>query len=307
MLLLALATAAPALARLPTPVNTSPSNVLDIYQSTYITAQGTFTVHAKVADSSQINRMYFSFCQLTSGVCYTPPVTMTEQGTTNVWAGTTSPMTAYTGMKVGVKAGYNLTVQYSNSGNLLNLTYPYQPTLSNPFTNLTAVQTAPPSNEWMFAMEVENQVYNVAGTITDGSTGQALGGATVTLAGTNATPVTTGATGTYSFEQIPNGTYSMSVAAAGFRTSTVSVNVRGGNAVENVAMYNGSTPQPSSSSGGLGFLETPLGVAIIAAAIAILAGIGVGIARARRKTGDGGGGSGAVGTPETTNAPPKSG
>jgi hypothetical protein len=308
VLLMALMFGAPALAGRPAPANSSPGNVLEIYQSSYITAQSTFSVYVKVADSSQIHLMYYSFCQLTNGVCYTPPVTMTDQGS-NLWVGTTSAMTEYSGMTVGVKAGYNLTVQYDNGGSLFNLTYPYQPTVSNPFSNLTVTQSVPPEREWLFEMEVENQVYNVAGTVTDSSTGHALGGATVTLAGTNTTPQTTGATGSYSFPGIPNGTYSMSVAAAGYRTSTVSVSVRGGNTAENVRLVNASAPNgpTSSSSGGLGFLETPLGLGIVAAAIAVLAGLVVGIARARRRTRGGGGAPGAVPKSETAETPPKSG
>jgi hypothetical protein len=60
----------------------------------------------------------------------------------------------------------------------------------------------------------------VTGTVLDMATGLPLAGATVTLSSTPV--VTTGATGTYSFGQLPDGTYSITVSKTGYQPVTVS-------------------------------------------------------------------------------------
>src|SRR5215472_16772091 len=71
--------------------------VLALYQSpANITEQSAMTVALQVADPVGIAHVWFTFCQLTSSVCYLPITMNPQPGNWNV--GTTYPMTDYSGM-----------------------------------------------------------------------------------------------------------------------------------------------------------------------------------------------------------------
>ena len=256
------------------PVAQASGPVVKIYQSAYITEQENFTVSMQVADSTGITFAYFTFCQLSSPVCYSP-VVMSPQGD-NWYSGTTNRMATYDGMTVGVHAGYNITIEYSNGSTLT------EPSLPNQFTNLTIAQEV--TGEYMFEMTVSEQLYGVGGTVQDSATGAAIAGATVALTPGNATPTTTGLTGAYSFAGVPNGTYTLAITAAGYWSTNETVTVAGQDVTKNVALTNSSTPRNQTGPTGTGgsgktssFLSgtTPwlivAGVVVVAAVIAFLA------------------------------------
>lgn len=262
----------------PSGATSGAANVLEIYQTpNRITQSDNLSVYLEVADSSNIQQIYFTFCQLTNSLCYLP-VVMTPQGG-NWYEGSTNPMTAYPGMDPGVRAGYNITITYTDNSTLS------EPSLPNAFANLTVAQSV--TGENLFEMVVSNPVFGLSGTVTDAATGAPILGATVSLGPGNVTATTS--TGTYSFGALVNGTYSLSVSKPGYRTSTQSVSVSGHNLVENVQLSNASvatSPGTSGSGGaGLGFLSTPLGIGAVAAVIVGLvavAFVAVGLSRRRR-------------------------
>ena len=113
------------------------------------------------------------------------------------------------------------------------------------------------------------------------NTSRPVVGATVTLTpGTNSTR--TDSLGAYAFTGLFNGTYTVSVAYAGFHSSNAAVNVAGKNAVQDFALLN-ATPAPcqggcASGSGESNGLSSFLGgtgkyvvVAIIVVAVGALA------------------------------------
>lgn len=266
-LLLAAALCAPGIVGLPVRGVSSPrphgstSNVEAIYQSNYTTEQSNFTVSLKVASTANITFVYFTFCQLSSPLCYLP-VSMKLHGT-NWYEGTTNPMTTYNGMTVGVRAGYNITIDYSGSA---NVTEPAEP---NRFTNLSIAQSV--TGEYMFQMTVMNQLYQLSGVVTDQSTGQTVGGAVVSVSPGNDSPETTGSDGAYSFASLPNGTYTVSVAAHGFPTTHLSVPISGGSVVKDFALGNASAPPKSGAShAGGNFFTSTTGIALIAGAVLAL-------------------------------------
>jgi carboxypeptidase family protein len=269
-------------------------NVLAIDQSTYTTEQSNFTVSLQVANSTGIQFVYFTFCQLSSPLCYLP-VAMTPHGG-NWYSGTTKPMTQYSGMTVGVRAGYNITIEYSGNVNLT------EPAVPNTFTNLTIASSV--TGEYMFQMTVMNQVYGLSGLVTDSVTGAGIAGATVSLAGANSSTATTSSTGAYSFTQIPNGSYSLSVAEKGYKSVSENVSVNGQSVVRDVALVN-----PSESSGGTGsqnhaapasFYSSPTGLGLLVAipVVAIVA-VAFVVRASRRKTAQ----SSTEHPEETTSAP----
>ena len=76
------------------------------------------------------------------------------------------------------------------------------------------------------------QTASVSGTITDQS-GAAVPGATVTLAGPSGTASTmSGPRGEYSFSNLANGTYRVTVTLSGFAPATRDVVVEGGSNVD---------------------------------------------------------------------------
>ena len=261
--------------------NGAPTVVVAIYQTAHITEHQRFTVSAEVGSTTGIQFVYFTFCQLSSPQCYRP-VAMALHAP-NWYVGTTNPMSTYPGMLPGVKAGYNITVEYTD-----NHTVAY-PAFPNAFSNLT-VGTEVGSGWFMFEMTVSNLTFNLTGTVQDSATSMALSGAHVTLTPGNGTTVTTGATGGYSFGSVENGTYSLVVARPGYTTTTQTVSIAGHDTVANVPMANASIPPGSHSAGkgGLsGFLTSSIGgvpawVIVGAALVAVV--VVVGVAFMRRRT-----------------------
>lgn len=238
--------------------------VTAISQSGYTNESGRFTVTVQVASASGIQGVYFSFCQLSSPVCYNP-VTMALQGT-NTYVGTTNVISNYHTLKVGALAGYNITIALTN-----NTTVHY-PSFPNAFSTLTIGTEV--GGEYMFEMTVSNFTYGLHGSVTDASTHSGLAGADVTLTPGNGTAVVTTSAGDYSFGGLANGTYTVSVSVHGYPTATDTVTIAGGNGVKDIALSNGTAPPPqkSSASNGLGFLGTTTGLVVLAVAIAAIAG-----------------------------------
>lgn len=241
------------------------TTVVSITQSNHVTDQGVFTVSIEVADASQVSFAYFTFCQLTSPICYLP-IAMSASGGSNWLSGTTKTMPNYPGMTEGVVAGYNITVQFKDNTNLT------EPTLPSTFTGLTVVTSV--SGEYMYRMAVQDPVYGITGTVTDSATGAAVAGATVEVTPGNNT-TTTNAAGTYSFSGLLNGTYQISVSGTGYQPSQSTVTVAGQNSSKNVAITNdtgpstGTNPPPGSSSGvSMAFLEY-VGVGVVSLVVVV--------------------------------------
>jgi hypothetical protein len=86
---------------------------------------------------------------------------------------------------------------------------------------------------------------SIAGTVSDASTKQPLGGASVTLSG-KSTPITTAADGSYSFTNVTEGSYTVSANATGYTGQSVTVSIGpGGAATQNFALQ----PNPGTISG----------------------------------------------------------
>jgi len=218
------------------------TSVLAIHQTSYITQQSNFTVSLEVANPAGIQSVYFTFCQLSSPLCYLP-VSMTLHGS-NWFIGTTKNMTSYHGMIVGVKAGYNITILYNDNSTTT------EPAVPNPFANLTIAQSV--TGEYMFEMTVSPQVYHLTGTIHDSVTGDPVSGATVTLTPGNATPSRTSSTGVYSFSWVTNGTYTVSVVENGYRNSSATVTVAGQDSMKDIALTNDSASLTHNGDKGTG-------------------------------------------------------
>jgi hypothetical protein len=241
----------------PARARTAATTVLSIYQSPgRVVEQSRFTVYMELASTANIKQVYFTFCQLSSALCYLP-VTMTPAGG-NWFAGTTNPMTSYHGMVVGVRAGYNITIEYND-----NSTF-YEPALPNAFSNLTIATSI--TGEYMFQMTVSDHVYNLSGQVTDRASGAPLAGATVALTPGNYSPTTTDAAGGYTFVGVANGSYTLSVSKGGYAVAQSAVTVAGQPVSQNLALTGNQTPvvvTPKGSSPS--FFATPTGYAAIAA------------------------------------------
>ena len=219
----------------------TPTTVVALYQTPVnVHEQTAFTIFLKVASSANVQQVYFTYCQLTSSVCYLP-VVMTDQGG-NWFAGTTKPMTDYPGMTVGITAGYNITIVYSDNSTST------VPSIPNPFANLTVAQTV--TGEYVYAVTVIDHQYNLTGHVYDSASGTSLGGATVTLAPGNGTTTSTDAAGAYTFVGLFNGTYTISVTRAGFRISNESVAITGQDTVKDVQLANTTNTAPHDGTGG---------------------------------------------------------
>jgi hypothetical protein len=209
------------------------TQVLAIYQTNYVTEPGNFTVSIQVANPANVQYAYFTFCQLSSPLCYLP-VTMTLHGT-NWFAGTTKPMYDYHGMTVGVSAGYNITIVYQDNSTFT------EPSVPNAFSNLSVSQSV--TGEYMFEMTVRPQVFAIGGSVSNRSTGSPIPGAVVRLSpGTNTS--TTSSTGAYSFSGLLNGTYTVAVVESGYRNESMVVQLSGRDAVQNIQL----TPNTSAST-----------------------------------------------------------
>ncbi|HEY6238942.1 MAG TPA: carboxypeptidase-like regulatory domain-containing protein [Thermoplasmata archaeon] len=262
------------------PASAALPSAVALYQSPgNITEQGTLSVHLQVTDSTDIQQVYFTFCQLTSSECYLP-VVMAPQGG-NWFVGTTNPMTAYPDMKVGVRAGYNITILLNDNSTV------YEPNLPNQFGNLTLAQSV--TGEYMFAMTVSDHVYALSGTVTSVATGAGVAGVNVTLTPGPSRVTTTDSVGTYTFDAVANGTYTVSVAGAGYLGSNVTVAIAGQDVVRDVQLSHDAIPPDnggSPSNGGLGILTTPLGLGALATVVALVALLGlVAYSRSTKKKG----------------------
>ncbi|MCI4324336.1 MAG: carboxypeptidase-like regulatory domain-containing protein [Thermoplasmata archaeon] len=277
--------------------------VLAIDQTNYTTEQSTFTVSIEVASPASVTLAYFTFCQLSSPVCY-KPVEMTLQGT-NWFEGTTQRMATYDGMTVGVHAGYNITIDYANSTNVT------EPNLPNSFSSLTVAQEV--GGEYMFEMSVENQLYGLSGDVSDSGSHAGVAGASVALTPGNGTTSVTTSSGAYSFSGLANGTYTVAVTKAGYPTSSTTVTVAGQNEVQNIALTNASAPMQnpstkSSGNGALGFLTSASGLIMLGVvAVVVVLGAVFAVSMSRKRTGGApppSGSASAESSPTTPEPPP---
>ncbi|MGI0052732.1 MAG: carboxypeptidase-like regulatory domain-containing protein [Thermoplasmata archaeon] len=279
VLLVVLMAGLPAVSATPTSSTEGRSNVLEIYQANNITEQSAFSIHMEVAESSNISLVYFTFCDISADHCFLP-IGMT-QSSPDWYVGSTLAMSNYNGMPPGAVGGYNISIYYADGS---NVSEPLPPA-SNPFHNLTVAFAN--SNEYMFEMAVINHSYNMTGVVTDSATHAAIADATVTLNAENTSPTRSTGDGDYSLSGIQNGTYTLSVAASGYRTSEMTVHVRGGNLVQDVSLSNASSPSggkgPSTSGFGAGFFTTPTGLGSLAIVALLVVGAVAAIARSRRK------------------------
>ncbi|MCI4318944.1 MAG: carboxypeptidase-like regulatory domain-containing protein [Thermoplasmata archaeon] len=262
------------------------SLIVAIYQSNHITEHQRFTVSVQVASTTGISYAYFNFCQLTSPVCYRP-VAMTLHAP-NWYVGTTNPMSSYYQMVPGSRAGYNITIVYTDNHNITVPAFP------NAFSNLT-VATEVGSGWFMFAMSVSNLTFNLTGVVQDSTTSGVLAAAHLTLNaqnGSTTTAVTSGE-GAYTFGAVQNGTYRLEVAHPGYKTTNQTVVVDGRDTVQNVPLTNASAPAGKKTSGGgglSGFLTNSFagvpGWAIVAALlVVVVALVAVALMRKRRRFG----------------------
>ena len=255
------------------------TTVLAVYQSNYTNEHDNFTVSMAVSSTVGIQYVYFTFCQLSSPICYLP-VFMSLHGS-HWYVGTTNPMTTYHGMTVGVQAGYNITILYNDNSTQT------EPAIPNPFPNLSISTSV--TGEYMYEMTVNPDVYGLSGIVADAVTGVGVPGAHVSLTPANNSTLlgstTTSATGAYSFSQVVNGSYKLWVTGAGYRSFNETVGVAGQNTVQDIALTNASasTTGPggakawySASYGGLTLPE--IGVVVLVAAIVV----GILAARSRR-------------------------
>jgi hypothetical protein len=263
--------AGPAGAQAPHPAS---SLIVAIDQNHPILADGTLNVSMEIASTAGVQLIYYQFCGMTKPVCYTPSITMVENGSSNWYAGSTKPMNQYQGMSYGVAAGYNITIEFTNG------TMVHYPTPSSSFPGVT-VALAALADEWVFEVVVQNQTFDLQGTVTNSTSGHGLAGATVSLTpGTNTT--VTGPTGTYSFPGLFNGTYQLTVSESGYASQELTVQVAGKPVTKNIALSThgsgpgqGSPPGGGGGSGPLSALTTGttlyVGIAVVVVVVALAA------------------------------------
>lgn len=252
--------AAGAVSASPTP-RTSVPEVLAVHSSAYTIEQASFTVGIEVANPSAVSFAYFTFCQLSSALCY-KPVAMAANGS-NWFAGTTNLMSSYSGMVVGVRAGYNITIDFSNNTNVT------EPALPNLFPSQTIATEV--TGEYMFQMTVGPNLYSVSGVVKNSASGAGVAGATVAVTpGNNST--TTDASGAYTLGGLPNGTYTLSISRSGYTTTTQGVTISGQNAQQNVPISNGTggTTAPSGHGATSAWSGTDLWIAVGVAVIVVV-------------------------------------
>ena len=291
---LALATPAGGVGAHPSASATGP--VLAIAQSPgLITEQSSLTVSMELASSTNVSQVWFTFCQLTSSLCYTP-VTMNPTGG-NWYVGVTKPMSSYHGMNPGVRAGYNITIVYSDNSTFT------EPAMPNAFANLTVARTIVGSFE--FEMMVSNPVYGLTGHVSDRSDGAAVPGANVTIHSANVTNSTsTDSAGNYAFAALPNGTYTLTVTETGFQTSSTAVVVAGHDAEQNITLTAPGSTGTSGSRPGGSLFGSPSGWAAIGAIVVVAAILtALLVSRSRRKRSAPPRGGGAAGADATGTGP----
>ena len=195
------------------------SSVITIYQSPNIIKESdSLTVYMEFTSTANIQQVYFTFCQIyPKNLCYTP-ISMVPYGT-NWFKGTTETMASYPGMSIGAKAGYNITIEYTDN------TTANEPSMPNQFGNMTVVQTL--TGENVFEMVVSNWVYSVSGNVYISGTATGIAGATVTLSTSPAQEYTTSSTGAYSSAGVANGTYTITASIAGYVANSSIVTISG--------------------------------------------------------------------------------
>jgi hypothetical protein len=248
------------------------SPVLAINQGpAVITRQSALTVSLELASTANVVQVYFTFCQLTNSLCYTPQP-MSENGTTGWYSGQTGIMMSYHNpnnslVTVGETLGYNITIQYANNTNLT------EPTDPNPFGNLKTALSI--TNVLEFEVVVSNQVYTVSGRVTNATTGSPVAGATVSLLNANQSSTLTNSAGMYTFKNVPNGSYTVSVTGTGYRTSNESVSVSGQNQTRDVTLSSNAAPPPpptqTTSNPLLGTEGIGLAVVAVLVVVAVVA------------------------------------
>lgn len=267
-------TAIPVAGAVPPRAASYSTTVLYITQTpSLITEQDRFTIAMDLASSANIDQVYFTFCQLTSSVCYLPVSMLRTTG--NLWVGTTGPMTHYNGMNVGVRAGYNITIEYNDT------TVQNEPAVPNMFGNLTVAQSV--TGEYMYQITVGQFTYGLSGRVVDSVTGAAVPGAAVSVNATNVSATTTDANGAYSFPALPNGTYTLNVTKAGYPKESLAVSIAGGAATKNVTLSGTVPPPPAKKTNATSLLSGP--VVYLIAGIAIAAILGVILALMLRRRG----------------------
>lgn len=266
------------------------TGVTTIYQSNITFPDSRFIVQVQVADPSAVTSAYFTFCQLTSSICYFPDVL---HHTTGGWfVGNTSQMSQYGGthpMSVGVRAGYNITIDYANGTNVT------EPSLPNQFPGLNVSATV--AYQYEYTMIVSPVVFDLTGVVHDAATGAALSGATVKISPGNTT-TTSSSTGAYSFSNLTNGSYSLTVTAAGFPQFQQSVQIAGQDTTQNLAVTE-SPSQPVTTHPGSGS-PIPVYVWAVGAVIAVVVVLAA-VVLLRRK----GGGASSVPNPSSPADGPK--
>ncbi len=247
--------------------------VVAIWQSGYITEQGNFTVSMELSNVTGIQFVYFAFCQLSSPVCY-QPIVMTLHGT-NLYVGTTDRMSSYDGMTEGVRAGYNITIEFADNSTLR------EPNLPNAFSNLTVAQEV--GGENMFEMTVSPQLYGLSGIVTNSVTGAAIAGASVALSPGNQATATTTASGAYTFSGLLNGTYSLSVSYPGFTNDTQSIAISGQDLVKDLSLSNSSSGSKTTGGGGSSSLPGGTTLWLVLALVVIVIAVVAGLLVVRRR------------------------
>jgi hypothetical protein len=238
--------------------------VVAIFQSNNTTEQSNLTVSMVVTDPAAFQFVFFQFCQLSSSVCYTPAIVMTLHGA-DTFVGTTKRMSAYAGMLDGVKAGYNITIEYTNGTNAS------EPALPNTFPGLTVVTTV--ANYYDFEMVVVPQTFGLSGVVSNAATHTAIAGASVSLSPGNFSTAHTDSSGAYTFAAVANGSYSLTVSDPGYPDTVTTVKINGQNDVQNVAVSNttGANTGPPPEKGAGNFFTSPSGLAVIGgAAVAVV-------------------------------------
>ncbi len=255
------------------------AQVVSIYQTpSRITQQDKMNVYLELASSTGIEQIYYTFCQLTSSICYTPPVVMQPIGG-NWYEGSTKPMTGYSGMTPGIRAGYNITIEYTSGANLT------EPSIPNAFSNLTVAQSI--TGEYLYQMSVSNLTYVLSGQVLNQTSGQPIDGANVTISPGNGTTSVTNTAGDYSFAGVGNGTYTISVSAAGYHPQAITVAVDGSSVSKQVELTSTAskvtTPAKTSSAPSFwGSTEGYLVLVAVAVIVVLVAALEVRALRRRR-------------------------
>lgn len=262
---------------------TTATTILAVTQNpAVVTPLNSMTVSAQLSSSANLRLVYFTFCQLDPPyVCYNP-VTMTASSG-NWYTGTTKQISMYYELGVGKRAGYNITIVYTDNSTST------EPQATSHYANLSIAQSQ--TGEYMFEITIANPVYNLTGHVLDAAKGTPVTGATVTATSTG-TPVsaTTDGNGAYRLPGLANGTYSISASSPGYHSQTSSVKIAGKDQVQDLRLSNSATGPGNGTTGPggskAGFFSTTSGVETLAVVGAIVAvGVIAALAMVIRKRG----------------------